>query len=177
MKRVLKALGYVWATPTTLFFLILFLLPMWFFGQFKPLRWADGAWEWVIVKDSFFYAIYGEAWAATTLGYCIMLNPDYVDNPMTHVHERRHVWQNWVLGPFFLLVYFIGYLISFVRGIWLHKTEHTNASVGWWFYYWNPLELDAVAHERDYFPPNKNITPPKQGHFLVALGGDKEADS
>ena len=108
---------------------------------------------------------YGKAWAATTLGYTIMLTERYEDNPITGVHEHRHVWQNWILGPFFTPVYMFGYLISFVHGFWLYQQGLNKEPWGWWFYRWNPFELDAYKHEHDTFPSTEI---PVDGHFFAS---------
>lgn len=170
MKKVLRFLGYVWATPTTALMLLVWLLPMWAFMQVRPLRWKDGAWEWVVGRLSFLDAMYGSTWAATTLGWCIMYTPNYVDNPVTAVHERRHVFQNWIFGPFFLPLYVIGYAVSFMRGFWRSQHGEQIEPVGWWFYKWNPFELDAYDYQRKQFL----ATDQRLGHLLAGVGSPEK---
>ena len=132
----LRALGYLWATPTTVASLILWFLPMWVLGQLRPVRWYDGVWEWALMPLSWFEERYCHRsnYAATTLGYCIFLCHGYENSNRIHVHERRHVVQNMILGPLFLPLYALGYLIGWYRGA---------------TYRMNPFEVDArkAAHE------------------------------
>ena len=129
--KIVKSLGYVWSTPTVLGALVVFYLPMWVFDQLKPFRWENGAWEWLITQDSWFYNHYTKSgWAATTLGYTIFWspkNPQYYCNYKFYTHERRHVWQSLVLGPLYLPVYL--------------------ALSAFYGYRNNPMEVDARAHE------------------------------
>ena len=105
--RPLTGLGYAWATPTTLGSLVLFLLPLWALRQARPARWRDGAWEWSIRPGSRFWRWYSRdgGWAGTTLGFCILFSPGAADEPSTALHERRHVFQNLMLGPLFMPLY------------------------------------------------------------------------
>src|SRR5437762_3679626 len=105
-------LGYLWAAPTTLGCLLVFLLPMWALRQAQPGRWRDGAWEWTVTTGSRFwrwYALVG-GWGGTTLGCCILLATP-ADVVRLAVHERRHVAQNLVLGPMFLPLYVLLWLV------------------------------------------------------------------
>src|SRR6266404_1048716 len=109
--RPLRMLGYVWAAPTTLACLVVFLLPMWALRQAQPGAWRDGAWEWTVTAGSRFsrwYALDG-GWGGTTLGCCILLATP-ADVVRLAVHERRHVAQNLVLGPLFLPLYVLLWL-------------------------------------------------------------------
>jgi hypothetical protein len=129
MTSILKALGYLWAAPTTILCLIFFLFPMWALGQITPFRWSDGAWDWVIVQDGWFWKLYTlRGWAASTLGWAIFYSPGYVNQPKFSTHERRHVLQNLILGPTFILIYLV-FNIAFS-------------------YQDNPLEVDARNHEQ-----------------------------
>ncbi len=130
MTVLLHILGYLWATPTTLASLILFLLPMWALRQIRPARWRAGAWEWLVVPRSRFCRSYSvhAGWSGTTLGWCIFFSPSADQNASIAVHERRHVAQNLVLGPLFMPLYVV---LWFAFG-----------------YRANPLEVDARAAER-----------------------------
>ena len=111
-RLALKVLGYAWATPTTLACLVLVLFPMWVLRQARPMRWHDGAWEWTVLPGSMFWRWYGRegGWGATTLGCCILfVAPEYL--LVLAAHERRHVAQNLVLGPLFLPVYALLWLV------------------------------------------------------------------
>jgi hypothetical protein len=129
--RPLAALGYAWATPTTLGSLALFLLPMWVLRQARPGRWRDGAWEWVVRPGSRFWRWYSKkgAWAGTTLGWCILFSPGAAEDAAIALHERRHVSQNLLLGPLFIPLYAL---------LWLG-----------WGYEAHPLERDARGSETD----------------------------
>ena len=125
--RVLGAIGYLWAAPTTAAGL-LFLLPMWALGQVAPRRWSDGVWEWSVVFGSRFWRRYTQrGWAGTTLGFCVMYSPGKEHVRSVAIHERRHVWQALWLGPLFFPVY--GLLFLFTG------------------YHRHPMERDAVRWE------------------------------
>jgi hypothetical protein len=63
--------------------------------------------------------------SAFTLGDCVLYAVPPCHN--LRVHEGRHVWQYWLLGPFFLPIY---YILLTVRG-----------------YHAHPLEIDAYGWE------------------------------
>lgn len=125
-------LGYLWAAPTTLLAILIFLVPCWALGQIRPARWRDGAWEWEIVPGSWWGQSW-RGWRACTLGWVIFFAHDAGtgDSWSSYLpsarHERRHVWQAFVLGPLYLPVWAI---LTLVYG-----------------YTANPLEVDARAHE------------------------------
>ena len=144
MSKLLKILGYIWATPTTLGALILWFLPMLVLRQLNCAGWKWGALEWTIIRGSWMYNNYGIEWAATTLGYNIMYNPDYIDDATTKVHERRHVVQDWILGPLFLPIYLILCL----------PFGYTD----------NPFEVDARNFAKKIMgPPDQSL------HFLTTF--------
>src|SRR4051812_47733894 len=94
MRRLLRFIAYVWATPTTLAAFAVFLAPFWLIRQLRPSRWHDGVWEWSVVTDSWFWRHYTErGWSGTTLGYCVLFSPGQEHVRRVAVHERRHVWQ------------------------------------------------------------------------------------
>ena len=127
-RVALLALGYTWAAPTTVACLLLFLLPMWVLRQARPCLWRAGAWEWTVNTSSRFWRWYVRdgGWGATTLGWCILFASDADVRPLA-VHERRHVAQNLVLGPAFMPVYALLWLV--------------------YGYERNPFERDARAAE------------------------------
>jgi len=112
MRALLLALGYAWAAPTTLVCLLLFLLPMWLLRQARPAVWRAGAWEWTVNTGSRFWRWYARdgGWGATTLGWCILLASSSDALPLA-LHERRHVAQNLVLGPLFMPLYGLLWLV------------------------------------------------------------------
>lgn len=126
MSRVLRALGYIWSTPTVVLCLLLWLLPMWALRQLRPRRWRAGAWEWEVQPGSWFALRYA-GWAATTLGWAIFFSEGEADDPRVETHERRHVWQSLLLGPLYLPVYGLLWLL--------------------YGYEQHPMERDARAHE------------------------------
>src|SRR5262249_26351531 len=101
---------------------LLLLLPLWALRQALPGRWRDGAWEWKVRPGSRFWRWYSRdgGWSATTLGWCILFSPGAAEEASTAVHERRHVAQNLVLGPFFMPLYG---LLWVVFGYWAHPLE------------------------------------------------------
>ena len=104
--RWLRRLGYLWATPTTLVCLAGLLLPLWALRQIRPRIWRAGAWEWSVVPESIFFRAYSlRGWSGTTLGWSILFSPLAHRDDSVAIHERRHVFQNLVLGPFFLPLY------------------------------------------------------------------------
>jgi hypothetical protein len=126
--RALRTLGYLWAAPTTLASVVVFLLPMWALRQLRPLRWRAGAWEWSVVLGSRFWRAYSlRGWSATTLGWAIFFSPHATDVASVAVHERRHVAQNLVLGPLFLPLYA---LLWFFYGYRRHPLEVDARTVG-----------------------------------------------
>jgi hypothetical protein len=104
VNRVLRALGYIWSTPTVAICLVVWLLPLWALRQLRPARWRAGAWEWEVQPGSWMAERYA-AWAATTLGWAIFFAPGWADDPRTATHERRHLWQSLCLGPLYLPAY------------------------------------------------------------------------
>ena len=137
VPKFLKPFAYVWASTTSIVALIVWFLPLLITKQMKPIRWLDGAWEWGVVPNSWFDNNYSGTWAATTLGFIIFLAPNYVNDPNTHVHERRHVWQSFILGPTFIPIYLLGYIPALFKG----STDVPGGySPGYW---WNFFEQDA----------------------------------
>ncbi len=130
-RRFLFLLGYVWASPTVLGALLLFLLPCWVAGQLRPLRWHDGVWDWLIVPRSRLWRSYTlPGWRATTLGWCVFYSPGAEGDRSVAIHERRHVWQALWLGPLFFPVYGLVFLFTGYRN--------------------HPLERDARAWEEKH---------------------------
>ena len=108
----MRPLGYVWATPTTLACLLVFLLPMWAMRQVRPSLWRSGAWEWLVVPGSRFerWWVLGGRWSGVTLGVCVLFASGAAA-ARSAVHERRHVAQNLVLGTLFLPAYAMLWLV------------------------------------------------------------------
>lgn len=116
MRRLLRIIGYFWATPTSLAAFLFFLAPFWLAGQVRPTRWHLGVWEWSILPGRWFWRNYtGRGWSGTTLGYCVIFSPGQQDVARVAIHERRHVWQALWLGPFFFPVYVLLFLFTGYR--------------------------------------------------------------
>lgn len=130
MSRALRALGYAWSTPTVAICLLVWLLPLWALRQLRPARWRAGAWEWEVQPGSWMARRYA-AWAATTLGWAIFFSPGWADDARTATHERRHLWQSQILGPLYLPVYGLLWLL--------------------YGYDRHPMEVDARQHEETQF--------------------------
>lgn len=127
--KLLKVLGYLWSLPNTLVGLIFLGL----LALLKQVIWVgpdDGVLRWFIVKDSWVYRNWSQkGWAAITLGANVTYSPGYLFDWLTNIHERRHVQQNWVLGPFMYPIYLI---------------------VGIWSYAANPFEVDAYEYAKTH---------------------------
>ena len=135
--KILKSFGYVNAALPSALLLIFWFLPMWAMRQLQPKRFTDGAWEWGVVPNSWFANKYSDMWAATTLGFIIFLSPGYENDPVTHVHERRHVQQYWCLGLLFFVAYYCAMMIGYANTTPPPNIMLTNG------YWWNWFEMDA----------------------------------
>jgi hypothetical protein len=67
---------------------------------------------------------------ATTLGFCILFSPGSSQDPRTAVHERRHVAQNLVLGPLFMPLYGLLWLLYGYRAHPLERDARAAAGEG-----------------------------------------------
>ena len=100
----MRLLGYLWALPTTLLCLLGLAL-LWFAGQIDRLGWREGALEWSVCAGSLLQR--RTTWAAITLGFHIIYKPGVWLSPDICRHERVHVTQNLIWGPFFMPAYTI----------------------------------------------------------------------
>jgi hypothetical protein len=133
--KLLRLLGYLWATPWTLIFLLM-LLVAWALRRVKPVRWAHGAWDWQVTRGRGLEWLL-DGWVAVTLGWiCLWTNrphwlgidAPYMDERVYVLHERRHLTQNMIFGPLFYPLYILGSLLA-------------------WSYHDNPFEIDARNHQ------------------------------
>ena len=101
---VLRILGYIWAAPLTLVGLLLYAI----LGGWRGMRWRDGVLE-AIPKR-----IPGMAnTVAQTWGWSIWyLDEKWRALPSLRRHERVHVRQAMILGPFFAALYVGNFLIN-----------------------------------------------------------------
>ena len=116
---MLKLAGYIWNSPNTVLGLMLGLL-----NPARPHR-VDGTFEFYLARGIVRSVCKTLGISGITIGDCIlyMVAPD----KNIRVHERRHVAQFRLLGPFFLPVYF--------------------ALLAAYGYRDHPLERDARRHE------------------------------
>jgi hypothetical protein len=129
MRRWLRFLGYVWATPTSLAAFVFFLAPFWLARQVRPTRWRDGVWEWSVVPHTWFWRRYTQrGWSGTSLGYCVIFSPGQAEVRRVALHERRHVWQSLWLGPLYFPVYALLFLFTGYRG---HPMERDAYNWEW----------------------------------------------
>lgn len=130
MRRVLFAIGYVWALPTTLIGLVLafggLAIPYAFRRGALIFRAGDvGPWRW--------WANAG--WAGITFGGVIIVRDWWFfshDGPLMD-HELRHFAQARLFGPLFLPLYGLGALYAWLKGGDIHDD--------------NPFEQDATRAE------------------------------
>lgn len=96
---MLRALGYLWSTPTVLLVMPL-LLVLWALRQVDPYA-LD---HWQARRGTALERWMG--WrAAMTLGWVVVWRDTFWLSARLRQHEQRHIEQSLVLGPFYLPVY------------------------------------------------------------------------
>jgi len=111
----MKLLGYLWALPNTLVGLIFALVAVVSGGRMRivdgVLEIHGGAVSWFLKN-----CLLGHGFlAALTLGHVILgYNEQFLS--MHRLHERTHVRQYEILGPFFMVVYLAASLWGLIRG-------------------------------------------------------------
>lgn len=108
----LRWLGHVWASPNTVLGMLL--------GCLGRAHWQiTGHTLEILLRGGPVLALCRRLRiAAFTLGDCVLYACTPDDN--LRVHEGRHSQQYWLLGPFFLPVYFA---LLALRGYWNHPLE------------------------------------------------------
>ena len=109
--RFIKALGYalglIWSMPHTIVGLLLCIV-------YRPrkVRWSDGCLEFVSPR------IWGVERGAQTHGLVVFYSEDLLRyNEPLRVHERVHVLQGFIGGPFYPLLYVLHFAFNFAVGI------------------------------------------------------------
>jgi len=123
MLTVLKFLpGFLWALPVSLLTWIFFCIPYYLKGAFEKVTMRkDLSIIWDVANDSKFYKKSMTGWYGFVLGCNIVV----VDVPSKdddwwadHLdHETTHVYQNYIFGILFYVVYLIhmAYLLAFCK--------------------------------------------------------------
>lgn len=126
--------GYIWGLPTTLLGLIVGVL----FYRITQLRFRDGCLEAVAGTRNGRTRIWNRP-TAQTIGWLIVYAQarDIAPGRLS-VHERVHVVQSHLLGPFMLPMYGIAHLI-----VWALQgfKDHHDAYLG------NPFEIQAYKRQ------------------------------
>lgn len=131
----LRWLGHGWAFPNTLLGMLL--------GCLGRARWQiTGHTVEILLRSGPVLAVCRRLRiAAFTLGDCVV----YACPPDANlrVHEGRHSQQYWVLGPFFLPVYFV---LLALRGYWNHPLEKDARR-------WEELHCGSLYESQICSPP------------------------
>lgn len=109
----LQPLGRIWAFPNTALGILLALL-----GWRNRWRLHNGTVEILQFSGPVLMICHRLGISAFTLGDCVL----YIAEPCENLreHEGRHSRQYWILGPFFLPVYFV---LLGIYGYWNHPLE------------------------------------------------------
>ena len=112
MSPLLVILGWLWALPTTLVGVLLG-----FIGGARPAHTSgpECAWVWHVEGGLLGWlfsavALPGGHIGAQTIGAVILIRPDC--DPRLLTHERCHVRQAFALGPLYLPVYLVSWLLA-----------------------------------------------------------------
>lgn len=109
MRWAKLVLGFTWALPTSFLGLLVAIL-----GGARPYALRPAlCWHWVPWWG--FWAWWyrpGSRWAAITLGHVSIFSDAQKDDAACVRHERVHTKQAWVLGPIFLPIYCLMYLLE-----------------------------------------------------------------
>lgn len=135
MKRILKIIGIIWASPYTLVGLLLGILGLMLGGRVrvegKAIEFYDGGIKWFIHQLP-----YGEYKLAITLGHVILGQTD-ASLEICRSHETVYVGQYERWGPFTVPAYYLASVYA-----WL---------IGKRFYRDNPFEREAInVDQREY---------------------------
>jgi len=97
--------------------------------QLSNRRWKDGAWEFIIVQNSWLFKKTTK-YNGFSIGWCIIYNEDSFNNLVTRTHERIHLLQQLKLSVFQWILYGLFYV-----AIYLGTNLDTYSA--------NPFESDA----------------------------------
>lgn len=124
-----KILACIWSSILMIFVLLIvsFLLIT---KQITNKKIKDGAWEFIINNDSFFYKKIANKFNGFSLGWCIIYTKDGYNNLVTRIHERVHLSQQLKLSIFQWIFYTLFYIF-----IYLGTDLDPYAA--------NPFEIDA----------------------------------
>jgi hypothetical protein len=133
-KKFLLVVGFIWALPVSLLFWFL-LGVLYLLGQVDRVVVVkkDFIFVWFLKKNGWFYRKYFEdkGWSGFAQGNNVIISS--FDSKLFK-HERRHCYQHYVLGVFFILVYIVHALVIY----YWDKEKHP--------YFDNILEIDARVH-------------------------------
>jgi hypothetical protein len=134
MRTIGYILGLLWSLPHTLVGLLLVLV-YWP----RRVRWSDGCLEFVGCR------VWGVSNGAQTHGVVVWhTDAQAWDNVPLRIHERVHVLQGFVGGPFYPVAYVLHWLVLFVAG----KGEGFGPR--WWRAYraiWFEQQARRIVHE------------------------------
>lgn len=112
MRYLIWSLGYLWSALTVIPGFLVYLLFR-KFGWTEPSLWWGPTLLVYVPKGSVSAYFWRHGFYATTLGaVCFFWDPPSMEGMK---HERRHVYQQLVLGPFQPLIYGISFLIGLIK--------------------------------------------------------------
>ena len=116
VQRVLRLLGYLWTSPNTLIGLVFCVIARVSGGEASVVDGvieAHGGWTRPALRPNPFMR---NGIAAITFGH-VVIGADQFRLERTRVHERVHVRQYAICGPFFLPLYFLSSAWCLVRRV------------------------------------------------------------
>jgi hypothetical protein len=145
MWIIVRVLGYLWASPNTLFGLLFLPVALISGGGVQVVRGVvelHGGWvKWILARGIPKVSFVGQA-AALTLGH-VVLGQDVYCLATSRDHEHVHVRQYMRWGPFFLLAYVFASFLAWRRG------QHP--------YLDNAFEVEAYANS-EWVQPSARTT-------------------
>lgn len=107
MRRLLRWLAYVWASPNTLLGLLLGAL------SFQRPRVGRGILVFAGPPRGFVWLLHAFKRSAITFGHVVLSNRP-LEGPLL-VHELHHVWQYERLGPLYIPIYVLVFVFTGYR--------------------------------------------------------------
>ncbi len=129
--KTLRAIGWIWAIPTTLLGLLLAIIGHTVFYKMRP----GGVFQFVAIDGPWMWFFRRFGMAAITIGACTIFTAANRDDPVMIRHERQHTYQAGWLGPLFVPAYYLLCLWALLRGGNPYRD--------------NPLEVQAYRVEMD----------------------------